>query len=240
MIFYPSLDILEGSVVRLKQGDFNEVTSFGNDPLSWIDRFESAGAKNLHLVDLSGARDKDKRQTKVIRDLIKSTKLMVQVGGGIRTESDVKDLIDSGADKVVLGSLAILDPNLVKEMIKKFGKDKFCIALDVQVRNGSGFVMTNGWTDGGTSPMEKVFNYFSDLGVKRFLCTDIAKDGMMEGPNFTLYNQLRKKFPDLEIQASGGVSSLEDLQELIQLGLHSAILGRSLLSEKIPLSKIFS
>lgn len=240
MILYPSLDLLEGSIVRLEKGDFNKVTTFGDDPFSWVSRFETAGAKNLHLVDLSGAKDSAKRQTTIIKKLIRSTKLKVQVGGGLREMSDVEDLLVNGADKIIIGSLAILRPEVVEEMISEFGEESFCIALDVQVRGDCGYVMTHGWTEGGSIRMENFLRRFSDLGVKRFLCTDIAKDGMMKGPNFLMYQKIRENFPELEIQASGGVSCIEDLRELNKLGLHSVILGRSILSEKLSLAEIFS
>jgi len=239
MIYYPSLDLFNGSVVRLERGDFARMTHFPDEPESWISRFEAAGARNLHLVDLSGARDCTQKQSSLIQRLIRSTRLRVQVGGGIRTVSDAEELILSGAERIVLGSLAIQDPILVEEMIIRFGAEKICIALDVRWRGETGFVMTHGWTQGGTVAIDELLSRFQALGVTRFLCTDIAKDGLMQGPGFELYEAIRKRFPKLEIQASGGVSSLQELKLLQELGLHSAILGRSLLSGSIELSEIF-
>lgn len=239
MILYPSLDIFEGKVVRLEKGDFSRVTHFDRTPEEWISEFEAAGARHLHLVDLSGAQEPKNRQVKKLTALLRSTKLQVQVGGGVRDLAGAADYLSSGAARVVIGSLALTQPKIFSDILKKFSPEKICVALDVTVENNVPVVRTHGWSRSSGKTALQVISDLRSRGVRRFLCTDISKDGMMTGPGFGLYELLRENFPELEFQASGGVSTVEDLARLRKLGLHSTVLGRAVLSEKIKLQEIF-
>jgi phosphoribosylformimino-5-aminoimidazole carboxamide ribotide isomerase len=240
MILYPAIDILKGQVVRLVQGDFSQQTVFSNDPLELLRQFQSEGAQVLHLVDLSGAKDPKDRQLELIEKLVRETSLKIQTGGGLRSTKEIKDLLDLGVDRVVLGSIAVTHPDVAIEALQTFGPDRLTFAVDVQIENGEPIVRTHGWTQSSNLTFREVIKPFSEHGLKRVLCTDIAVDGRLVGPNIHLYQSLQKEFPHLEIQASGGVEKLTDLQDLAKIKTHSVVVGRALLSGKFKLSEAFA
>jgi len=237
MLIYPALDLLDGKVVRLQQGDFSRQSGDHGCPLMWIDRFIASGVKWVHLVDLSGAKDPKNVQWPLLESILRRSDLKIQVGGGLRELAQVDKLLRLGADRVVLGSVAFLNPDFVSQAIAKWGPDRFCIALDV-LSKPSGFeVQISGWTKSTGADLFSTIGQWAERGVKRFMSTDIARDGMLEGPNIQLYRTLKTIFPNLEFQASGGTNSLQDLSEISKLGLHSTIVGRSILSGKIQIEE---
>lgn len=237
MIIYPAVDLIDGQVVRLVEGDFNQQTTFSNNPLEILSAYAEQGAKYLHLVDLSGAKDSNKRQLPLIAKIIKKIPLKVQIGGGLRTLRDIEELLNLGADRVVLGSLIVTQPEVAFEALKSFGSNHLTFALDVRLENEKAIVKTHGWTQSSGRTLEDIVVPYMDQGLKRILCTDIAVDGRPVGPNVELYKNLCSKFPELEIQASGGVHALEDLKSLESSGAHSVVIGRALLTQKIYLDE---
>lgn len=227
MKIYPAIDLLAGACVRLKQGGFDQATTYSSDPLAMARAFEVAGAEYLHLVDLSGARNPADRQLSLIGGLIKATGLKIQVGGGLRTLADASALLSLGADRVVFGSAIVADPALASRLLAEFGAERITLALDVRVGpDGVPRVATLGWQEQETRSAPELLAGLK--GVSRVLCTDISRDGMMVGPNIPLYTELMEQFPSVEIQASGGVSSLDDLRALKSAGVRSAIVGKAI------------
>ena len=231
MILYPAIDLLDGQVVRLLEGDFEQKTVFSCEPVELLADFANAGVQFVHLVDLSGARNPQKRQTALVKNLLRENVLKAQIGGGIRTLPEIGDLLDAGAERVVLGSLIVTEPDLALAALKRFGPHQLTFALDVRLsETEEPIVMSHGWAKSSGLSFAHVVKPFAAKGLKRVLCTDISVDGRLTGPNVNLYKRLQKEFPELEIEASGGVSKLEDLQTLSKAGIHSVIVGRALLN----------
>ena len=230
MQLIPAIDLLNGAVVRLLKGDFEKVTRYTDDPVALARDWALAGAKRLHVVDLEGSRTGEPREAELVADLFARTRLPIQVAGGIRSAEAAKRWLDAGADAVVIGSLAVKDPDAVGKMVSAFGADRVVAAVDSRVAlDGSTRVAVSGWTEDGGVSVEQALAALCDRGVRRALCTDIGRDGTKDGPNDALYRRLRERFPDLEIQASGGVGSLENLARLKTVGVAGAIVGRALL-----------
>ncbi len=224
----PALDLINGKVVRLFKGDYAKVQSYEFSPLAKLKEYENAGAKWLHLVDLDGAKEPQKRQLSLIKELCKNAKSSLQVGGGIRSKDDIKALLEIGASRVVIGSLAIHNPTLCVEILREFPAHQICLALDV-VPKGTDFVVAvNAWRDESDKKLPQVLEFYAEHGLKHILCTDISKDGTMSGANTRLYKLVSEIFPHIEIQASGGVSSLADLKALKGI-CSGVIVGKALL-----------
>ncbi len=225
MIIYPAIDLIGGKCVRLYKGDFKQQTTYDASPVEIAQDYKKEGAKWLHLVDLDGARDPKKRQIELISEIIKTSGLLVQTGGGIRSMEDVEALLNAGADRVVIGSLAVKDPFIMKEILRRFGADKICLAADVMSQNSQYMIAICGWQDKSTVTLNEFIEKYLDLGLKHILCTDISCDGTMKGCNTQLYKNIQKSFPQIHVQASGGVSSLDDLKPLNTAGV---IIGKAL------------
>lgn len=236
----PAIDLIEGQVVRLKQGDFKEKTVFNYSPLDRIQDAASQGAKLMHLVDLDGAKDPKKRQLKLFASLVEKSPIPIQTGGGIREESEVKALLDLGVSRVVVGSIAVKNPTLVKSWFEKYGAEHLTLALDVKVVDHVPYVAVHGWQELSKLSIETLIKEYQSVGLKHVLVTDIAKDGMMQGPNIKLYEYLAQKFPDLDFIASGGMSSLEDVKAIAKSGARSVVLGRALLEGKFSVKEAIS
>ncbi|MCL2559019.1 MAG: 1-(5-phosphoribosyl)-5-[(5-phosphoribosylamino)methylideneamino]imidazole-4-carboxamide isomerase [Turicibacter sp.] len=222
MKLFPAIDIKDKQAVRLSQGDFNQQTIYHNNPLEVAQQFQAAGSAWLHVVDLDGAKDGVSENVGIIREIITKTSLNVQLGGGIRTVQNVKSWLDAGLDRVIIGSAAVGNPDFVAELVATYG-EKICIGVDAK----NGKVATHGWlTDSGVDSFE-FCQELAEIGVQTIVYTDIAKDGMMQGPNFEAYEKLVQD-TKLHIIASGGVSCLEDVKRLAAIGVHGAILGKSL------------
>lgn len=238
MILVPAVDLLDGQVVRLVEGDFERKTIFaGRTPSALLHGYVTSGAKQLHLVDLSGARSPEQRQTELIESIVRDVRAEIQVGGGVRKLAEIEQLLATGAARVAIGSLIITEPQTAFQALEKFGPERVTFALDVRLVDSKPMVMSHGWQKATGQSFSEVITPFAEAGLKRVLCTDIALDGRMQGPNVALYRSLSDRFPNLEIQASGGVSNIGDLEQLVRTGVHSVVIGRALLSGAIDLAE---
>ena len=238
MIIYPAIDLRGGRVVRLTEGKFDQEKSYGHDPLAVARGFKAAGATWLHVVDLDGAKDPAKRQTPLVEKLAQESGLRVQTGGGIRDEAQVAALLKAGVRRVIVGSLAVRSPDLVRGWFKKFGPESIILSPDVRLdASGVPRIAAAGWQETTGVALDDFLHDYLPSGLTHILCTDISRDGKLTGPNAALYSQLMEKFPALQLQASGGVSSLDDLRALKQTGSAGAIVGRALYEKKFTLQE---
>lgn len=230
----PAIDIINGNCVRLSQGDFSKAVRYTESPLERAQYYESIGFSYLHLVDLDGARQGKIINWKTLEQIFKQTNLKVDFGGGVQTSDDIERLLDAGADRINVGSLAVEQPKLVAYWLEYFGEDKIILSADVRGE----YVAIKGWIRDSEIKLETLIRTFLPAGLKQITCTDISKDGMMHGPATELYSGLVKDFPHLRIIASGGISSISDLISLREAGCAAAIVGKALLEEKILLSEL--
>lgn len=236
MQIIPAIDLRGGAVVRLAQGDYARETRYAAEPAELARQYAAAGARWLHVVDLDGARSGALENLRAIEAIAK-TALRVQAGGGVRTIDDVRRLLDAGVARVVVGSVAVRTPDLVEAWLAEFGADRICVALDArQDAAGRWALPVKGWTEASASSLDDLAPRYAHAGAQHLLCTDIARDGMLSGPNLDLYAHLRGIAPALAVQASGGVRALGDLRALRERGAAAAILGRSLLEGRLTLA----
>jgi phosphoribosylformimino-5-aminoimidazole carboxamide ribotide isomerase len=232
MIVYPAMDLMGGHCVRLAQGRFDDRTTYDSDPAEALARFAGAGASWAHVVDLDGARAKAPRQHDLIAALARDAPIELQVAGGFREAEQVERMLDAGVGRVAIGSLAVEQPDRVRALIRRFGGDRITLALDVNLVGGEPLVATGGWTESSGRTLWEVASSFTE--ARHLLVTDISRDGMMAGPNFDLLDEAAERLPDLLIQASGGISSLDDLKRLRTAG---AIVGKALWEGRIDLTE---
>ncbi|MDR1529952.1 MAG: 1-(5-phosphoribosyl)-5-[(5-phosphoribosylamino)methylideneamino]imidazole-4-carboxamide isomerase [Burkholderiales bacterium] len=234
----PAIDLIDGKVVRLSQGDYAKQTTYGDDPLLYLQTYEKDGAELLHLVDLTGAKNPQARQVVLLSRLLRGVDVPIQVGGGVRSFDDVQTLLDAGAARVVVGSMAIKHPEDVMRWFKYFGAERIVLALDVRIdEQGARRVAVAGWQENSLITIEKVISQYQNCDVKYILCTDIARDGMLNGANVALYTSLCKTYPDIAFQASGGIGSLNDIIALRDSGVVGVIVGRALLEGKFTVKE---
>lgn len=237
----PALDLIDGKVVRLHQGDYAKQRDYDDNPLIRYQQYERDGAKLLHLVDLTGAKDPSARQISLLKALVACVNVPVQVGGGIRTEADVKSLLDAGASRVVIGSTAISQPEMVKTWFERYGADSIVLALDVRIdKQGKKWVAVSGWQENSLYTLEEIIELYQSVGLKHVLCTDISRDGTLTGSNVELYTEISQRFPDILFQASGGIGNLQDIAALPASGVAGIIVGRALLEGKFTLKEAIS
>lgn len=229
MILLPAIDLYEKKVVRLTRGDYAQMTIYNDDPVAQAVSFQEAGAQWLHTVDLEGAKDGSTPNYSVIKAICKETSLKVEIGGGIRSLDTIQKYLDAGVERVILGTKAVTDPAFLEESLNKFGSH---IAVGVDIKDGK--IAIKGWLETAQDSVEDFFTKLCKLGVSTVICTDVSKDGMLAGTNVDLYRQLSQQF-SLDLIASGGVSSLEDLARLKELGLYGAILGKALYTGALDL-----
>lgn len=234
----PAIDLIDGCVVRLHQGDYGARRDYGEDPLARLQRYQASGAKLLHIVDLTGAKDPKARQIPLLRELLGSLSIPVQTGGGIRSADDVRSLLDAGAARVVVGSAAVKRTDEVAGWMKTFGADKLVLALDVRINKaGNAEVAVSGWQENSGVLMDNLIRAFEPAGLRYVLTTDISKDGTLAGPNTALYAKLAQTFPNIDFQASGGIGSLDDIRAVSHTGAAGVIVGRALLEGKFTLEE---
>jgi phosphoribosylformimino-5-aminoimidazole carboxamide ribotide isomerase len=234
----PAIDLINGEVVRLYQGDYEQKTNYQYTVQERQKAYASAGATVMHFVDLDGAKDSTKRQLSTLKAVMNHDDMIIQVGGGIRCQSDVDQLLALGADRVVIGSLAIKQPELVIAWLNAYGGDKIVLALDIKIDElGNKTLPTHGWIEDSGINLEDLLSDYIRAGIKHILCTDISKDGTLSGSNVDLYSELCEKYPSVQWQASGGIGSLDDITALIPTGVSGVILGRSLLEGKFTLEE---
>ena len=239
----PAIDLLDGRVVRLRQGDFQATTDYGDEAVKRLTDYAEAGAPRLHLVDLTGAKNPAARQLPLIRRIVDAlpVKVQLQTGGGIRTRDDVKALLDAGVTAVVVGSQAVKAPDVVRQWFTEFGPERIVLALDVRMSDlGSAQVATAGWLETSGALIDDVVKTYLPCGLKHVLCTDIARDGMMTGPSVDLYARLSKAFPQVAWQASGGIASLADVRAAENAGAAGVIVGRALLENRFTVKEALS
>jgi phosphoribosylformimino-5-aminoimidazole carboxamide ribotide isomerase len=234
MIIFPAIDIIDAKCVRLSQGDYDAKTIYNDNPLEVAKSFEAAGLSHLHLVDLDGAKAGKVINWDTIQNICTHTGLTVDFGGGIKTEKEVEKLLHLGVRQINLGSIAVKEPEQVKRWLKKYGSEKIILSADVKGKE----IAIHGWQEGAGIQIEQLIQDFLPSGLQFVTCTDISTDGMLKGPNLALYQDLKNNFPQLNIIASGGVSSKEDLAELKKLGLHGAIVGKAIYENKIQLADL--
>jgi len=237
----PALDLIDGSVVRLHQGDYGQQRDYGSDPLPRLQDYQRQGAEVLHLVDLTGAKDPVARQIPLLKKLLAGVSVPVQVGGGIRTEQDVEALLSAGATRVVVGSTAVKDPETVQGWFSRFGADALVLALDVRIdEHGIKNVAISGWQENSNATLEQVVEQYLPFGLKHVLCTDISRDGTLAGSNVELYREVTARFPQVAFQASGGIGNLDDIAQLRDSGVTGVIVGRALLEGKFSVTEAIS
>ena len=231
MYLYPAIDLYEGKAVRLYKGDYDQMTVYSENPAEVAKAFELQGATRLHLVDLEGARDGTTSNLPVIEKILQRTNLFTEVGGGIRNLQTAERYLSLGVDRVILGTAAVNDEAFLKEALALYGER---IAVGVDIKDG--FVAIRGWTEKSTLTTEDFFEKMEMLGVRTIICTDISKDGAMQGTNRALYQALSRKF-SIDLIASGGVSSLDDIRALKEMDLHGAIIGKAYYTGAIDLQE---
>ncbi len=237
----PALDLIEGSVVRLHQGDYGQQRDYGSDPLPRLQDYQAQGAEVLHLVDLTGAKDPAARQIPLLKKLLAGVTIPVQVGGGIRSEEDVEALLAAGATRVVVGSTAVKEPAKVQQWFQRFGAEALVLALDVRIdAQGVKQVAISGWQENSDATLEQIVEQYLPFGLKHVLCTDISRDGTLAGSNVDLYREVTARFPQVAFQASGGIGNLDDIAQLRSSGVKGVIVGRALLDGKFNVTEAIS
>ncbi len=236
MEIIPAIDIINGRVGRLFQGDFARKKEYQQSPLETAKKFVAVGLKNLHLIDLDGAKNSKITNWQVIEDIARNTNFSLQVGGGVRSITDVQKLLALGARRVIIGSLVNESPELFKEILKFASKEK--IVADIGWKNNE--IFEHGWQEKINKDFYQFLREMIDWGVKFILLTDIEKDGVLSGPNFGLYKQVVRGFPELSIIASGGITTKEDLKKLSDIGVWGAVVGKAIHEQKISLTDLQS
>jgi phosphoribosylformimino-5-aminoimidazole carboxamide ribotide isomerase len=235
MIVYPAMDLMDGRPVRLRQGRFEDSTFYDEAPAAALARFAAAGATWAHIVDLDGTRVGEPVQHDLIRTLARDSGLKLQVAGGIRSAGHVARLFEAGVSRAVVGSLCVTRPDVVTSMLDSFGPERITIALDVHLEDGKPMVAMHGWQSASGISLWEVAARFPH--ARHLLLTDIGKDGMLQGPNFALYQKAAERLPHLAVQASGGISSLADVTHL---GTDGVIVGKALWEGRVPLQELFA
>lgn len=230
----PAIDIMEGKCVRLTKGDFSSKKVYKDDPFDVAMSFSDGGIEYVHIVDLDGAKSNEPQNLKIVEKIKKKTGLHVDFGGGIKTRQSLIDAFNAGVDQITLGSLALKQPDLAKSWIDELGAGQIIIGAD----SNNGAIATDGWTETHDQDIFSFINDFIAAGAKYFLCTDIQKDGMMEGPSKTLYKNIMEKCPGVQLIASGGVSSMKDVEDLKKLGVDSIIVGKAMYEGNIKIDDI--
>ena len=221
MFLYPAIDLVQGKAVRLYKGDYAQMTVYSENPLAVAKDFQAAGAKHIHLVDLEGAKSGTPENLGTIQKIAGETDLFVEVGGGIRNMQTVEQYLSAGVDRVILGTSAVTDPDFLKAALRKYG-EKIAVGVDLK----DGYVAIKGWTEKSSLTAREFFDQLESLGVKTVICTDIARDGVMQGTNLSMYRELFAAY-SMDLIASGGVSTLEDVKALRDMNLHGAIIGKA-------------
>ena len=230
----PAIDIIGEQCVRLTKGDYDTKKVYNEDPVSVAKEFEQYGIKRLHVVDLDGARSKHIVNDAVLRRITAETNLVVDFGGGIKTDEDIEKAIDAGASMVTIGSIAVTDPERSFEWLHRYGPER--IVLGADVRNGK--ISINGWKEDSTEDLIPFLKKYLDEGVRNVLCTEISKDGMLQGPAIELYKEVMKAYPTCHLIASGGVSSKQDIEDLEKAGIPAVVFGKAIYEGRIKLSEL--
>ena len=230
----PAIDIINGQCVRLTKGDYEQKKIYNNNPAEVAREFERLGFKRLHVVDLDGAKSKHIVNDAVLKSITSSTNLIVDFGGGIKTDEDITHVFSSGAKWVTIGSLAVKNPNKIENWITQYGADKIILGADVK----DGFIHISGWKENSSVKLFDFLDSYQNKGINNILCTDINKDGTLKGPATSLYRQIMSAYPDCHLIASGGISSIDDLNALDKAGIPAVVFGKAIYEGRIDLSQV--
>lgn len=230
----PAIDIIDGRCVRLTKGNYNEKTIYHENPVDLAKEFEQLGLTRLHLVDLDGAKSDHVINIDVLKAISTQTNLHVDFSGGIKSDNDIKDVFNNGANMVTIGSVAVNNPDLFNKWIQEYGSQKIILGADV--KNGS--IAINGWKDETKKSIYSFLEHYTSLGIINILCTDITKDGTLSGPAYNLYTEILRRFPGINLIASGGVSSNEDIIKLDKLGVKAVVFGKAYYEHKIDIKTL--
>ena len=231
----PAIDIINGQCVRLTKGDYDQKTVYHDSPADVAREFEEIGFQRLHIVDLDGAKSKHIVNCSVLRRVTTETHLVVDFGGGIKTDEDIEKAFDNGAAMVTIGSIAVTQPELFMGWMKKYGSERLILGADV--RNGK--ISINGWKEDSTEDLLPFLRKYIDAGVKNVLCTEISKDGTLQGPAIELYQRVMEAYPDIHLIASGGVSCIDDIKALDKAGIPAVVFGKAIYEGKINLKELW-
>lgn len=230
----PAMDIIGGECVRLVQGDYSRKTVYDGDPLEIAKKYEEIGIKRLHLVDLDGAKASSPKNLEVLRRITDGTSLSVQYGGGIKSDDALRKVFDNGAERAICGSIAVKHPEIFERWLTDFGEDRMVLGADTT----NGHVAVNGWEEVSTESVEMLIGRFIYAGLKHVICTDISKDGMLQGPSFGLYERLYYMYPSVDITVSGGIRDMKDIKRLDSMGFRSVIIGKAIYEGMITLDDL--
>jgi phosphoribosylformimino-5-aminoimidazole carboxamide ribotide isomerase len=234
MIIIPAIDIIDGKAVRLTKGDYQQKKIYNENPLEVAKMFEAAGIKRLHLVDLDGAKNKKITNQNVLEQIASKTKLQIDFGGGVQSDHDIQMAFDSGAHQVTGGSIAVKDPELFEGWLQKYGSKKIILGADVLNEK----IAVSGWQEDSAWGLDDFLNKYLSKSIKYVISTDVSKDGVLAGPAIDLYKEMVTNFPDLEIIASGGVATMQDIYDLDRFPLHGVIVGKAIYENRISMKEI--
>lgn len=230
----PAIDIIGGQCVRLTQGDYSQRTVYSSDPVEIAKSYEAIGIRRLHVVDLDGAKAAAPQNLDTLRKIATATKLDIQYGGGIKSGEALKAVLAAGANRAICGSVVITAPDRFEEWLTVYGPEHIILGADTK----AGKVAINGWLESSQTDVQTIVRRFAERGLRQVICTDISRDGMLEGPNFELYTTLQSEFPEVDITVSGGISSLDDIVRLDDMGLRSVIVGKAIYEGRITLKDL--
>ncbi len=230
----PAIDIIDGKCVRLTQGDYNQKKEYHSNPVEVAKMFEDAGIQRLHLVDLDGAKQKQIVNYKVLENITAATKLSIDFGGGLQSDEDLKIAFDSGARQITAGSIAVKNPQKVKDWLTLFGKDKIILGADTK----AGMIAVHGWQETSDLSIQQLMHEFIPYGISYSICTDVAKDGLLQGPSFDLYKELSGEFSQINWIASGGVAEFSDIEKLNEMNIYGVIVGKAFYEGRITLQQL--
>ncbi|GJM61077.1 MULTISPECIES: 1-(5-phosphoribosyl)-5-[(5-phosphoribosylamino)methylideneamino]imidazole-4-carboxamide isomerase [Persicobacter] len=236
MEIIPAIDLIDGQCVRLTQGDYAQKKVYESDPLKMAKSFEAAGIQRLHLVDLDGAKARKITNDAVLKRVAENTALHIDFGGGLRTDEDLKIAFESGAKQITGGSIAVKDPETFKRWIQDFGGDKIILGADVHGEN----IAVSGWAESSDRKLLPFLEEYLGLGLQYVICTDVSKDGLLQGPNVALYQKILAAFPEVKLIASGGVAEFDDLKRLEDIGVYGTIVGKAFYEGRISLEQLAS
>ena len=234
MEIIPAIDLIDGKCVRLTQGDYQQKKEYSSDPVAVARRFEDQGIRRLHLVDLDGAKQKKVVNLHVLENIATHTQLAVDFGGGVQSDEDLQRVLDAGAQQVTGGSIAVRQPAVFAKWLTRYGADKIILGADAHHRK----VAISGWQEQVTTDVVDFISDYQQRGVQYVICTDVAKDGLLQGPSLELYEEIRTKIPTVRLIASGGITTVDDLRQLQRLGVHGAIIGKALYEGNLTLSDL--
>ncbi len=230
----PAIDLIEGKCVRLTKGEYESKKVYANDPVAIASEFEQLGFKRLHLVDLDGAKSKHVVNDQVLRDITSHTRLTVDFGGGIKTDEDIEKVFEAGATLVTIGSISVTNPERYMEWLEQYGSEHIILGADIR----NGFISINGWKEDSNILLTDFLKRYMEVGTKNVLCTDISKDGMLQGTATGLYKNVMKAYPNCHLIASGGVSGMQDIEELEAAGIPAVVFGKAIYEGRLDMKEL--